>query len=84
MEFKKENYHNNALLKSRSLLIMSGESRFDWTHGIIPRKFDVINTVDGPDVICRGTRISITFRRVIQNQVNKSNLLNINYLNYIF
>lgn len=70
MEFKKDNCHNSVLLKSRSLLIMSGESRYDWTHGITPRKFDLINTVDGPDVICRGTRISITFRRVVQNQVN--------------
>ncbi|XP_022164867.1 alkylated DNA repair protein alkB homolog 8-like isoform X2 [Myzus persicae] len=70
MEFRKGNYHNSILLKSKSLLIMSGESRFDWTHGITPRKFDMINTVDGPDIICRGTRISVTFRRVVQNHEN--------------
>lgn len=62
---------------------MSGESRFDWTHGITPRKFDMINTEDGPDILRRGTRISITFRRVVQNQqsieVNVL-LLNINHL----
>lgn len=55
---------------------MSGESRFDWTHGITPRKFDMINTVDGPDIISRGTRISVTFRRVVQDceniEVNKT------------
>ncbi|VVC35353.1 Zinc finger, DPH-type,DnaJ domain,ALKBH8, RNA recognition motif,Oxoglutarate/iron-dependent [Cinara cedri] len=72
MEFRKDNYHNSVLLKSKSLLVMSGESRFNWTHGITPRKFDVINTVNGPDVLCRGTRISVTFRRVIQNQAKEN------------
>lgn len=70
MEFKKDNVHNSILLKSKSLLIMSDESRYVWTHGITPRKFDMINTVDGPDIISRGTRISITFRRVVQNHAN--------------
>lgn len=70
MEFKKENFHNSIQLKSKSLLIMSGESRYYWTHGITPRKFDMINTVDGPDIMCRGTRISVTFRRVVQNPEN--------------
>lgn len=70
MEFRKENCYNSVLLKSKSLLIMSGESRFDWTHGITPRKFDMINTEDGPDILHRGTRISITFRRVVQSQQN--------------
>jgi len=49
---------------------MSGESRFDWTHGITPRKFDIIDTSDGPDIMCRGSRISVTFRRVVQNHEN--------------
>lgn len=84
MEFRKKNIHNSILLKSKSLLIMSGESRYDWNHGITPRKFDIINTVDGPDVMCRGTRISITFRRVTQScenvDVNKI-LLIIDYSN---
>jgi len=79
MEFRKGNYHNSILLKSKSLLIMSGESRFDWTHGITPRKFDMINTAEGPDIICRRTRISVTFRRVVQNyeniEVNKTLIL---------
>lgn len=70
MEFRKENFHTSVLLKSKSLLIMSGESRYSWTHGITPRKFDIINTIDGPDIMCRGTRISITFRRVTQNHKN--------------
>lgn len=70
MEFRKQNFHNSILLKSKSLLIMSGESRHFWTHGITPRKFDMINTVDGLDIMCRGTRISITFRRVVEMHEN--------------
>lgn len=70
MEFRKGNFHNSILLKSKSLLIMSGESRLVWTHGITPRKFDIINTVDGPDIMCRRNRISVTFRRVVQNHEN--------------
>lgn len=79
MEFRKEECCNSILLKSKSLLIMSGESRYDWTHGITPRKFDIINTEDGPDILRRGTRISITFRRVVQNQQNNE----VNVLLYI-
>lgn len=75
MEFRRQNDHRSIYLKSKSLLIMSGESRYNWTHGITPRKFDMINTVDGPDIVSRGTRISVTFRRVVQNcesiEVNK-------------
>lgn len=70
MEFRKENCHNSILLKAKSLLIMSNESRFDWTHGITPRKFDIINTENGPDILRRETRISITFRKVVQSQQN--------------
>lgn len=75
MEFKKGIHHNSSLLKSKSLLIMSGESRFEWTHGIKPRKFDIINTEDGPDIIKREIRISVTFRRIVHKhetiKVNK-------------
>jgi len=70
MEFRKENVLNSILLKSKSLLIMSDESRYAWTHGITPRKFDMIKTVDGPDIMSRGIRISVTFRRVVQNHKN--------------
>lgn len=85
MDFRKENIQNSILLKSKSLLIMSGESRYDWNHGITPRKFDIINTVDGPDIMCRGTRISVTFRRVTRSykniDVNRILLLIIDYSN---
>jgi len=78
MEFRKDLFkHNSVFIKAKSLLIMSGESRYEWTHGITPRKMDLISTVDGPDVVYRGTRFSITFRRVIEfTKVN--NIVNIN------
>lgn len=73
MEFRKDLFkHNSVFIKAKSLLIMSGESRYEWTHGITPRKMDLISTEDGPDVVYRGTRFSITFRRVIEfTKVNK-------------
>lgn len=38
------------LLEVGSLLILSGEARYDWTHGLKPQK---------------GDRVSVTFRKVI-------------------
>nr|XP_057935300.1 alkylated DNA repair protein alkB homolog 8 [Doryrhamphus excisus] len=69
----------NVFLPGRSLLVMQGESRYLWTHGITPRKFD---TVPAFDPLCaapttcdlgaldqltlskRGTRTSFTFRKI--------------------
>lgn len=71
MEFRKPNNTNNkeytqhvsVLLPRRSLLIMSGESRYGWKHGITPRKIDVIRNTDGHlTTKFRSKRISYTFR----------------------
>ncbi|MEL6310548.1 MAG: alpha-ketoglutarate-dependent dioxygenase AlkB, partial [Chloroflexota bacterium] len=57
-----EGQHTNSiLLAPRSLLIMAGEARYDWKHGIAARKSDV---VDGKR-IARQRRISLTMRKVI-------------------
>jgi hypothetical protein len=48
-------------LPPRSLLLMNGDSRYEWTHGIAPRKMDKVNGV----VIPRGRRLSLTLRRVL-------------------
>lgn len=53
--------HIPLLLEARSLMIMSGESRYKWTHGIAARCQDI---VDGR-VIKRRRRVSLTFRNVI-------------------
>jgi alkylated DNA repair dioxygenase AlkB len=63
MEFK--NIHSGQsstqILARRGLLVLDDEARFNWTHGILARKSDVI---DGRKVL-RGRRVSLTFRTVI-------------------
>lgn len=51
----------NVHLPPRSLLVISGESRYRWEHAIRPRRIDII---DGKAVE-RGTRVSLTFRNVL-------------------
>lgn len=65
--------HVPVLLPSRSVAILTGESRYLWTHGITPRKSDVVTALElGEGVtgeqrltlLKRGTRTSFTFRTV--------------------
>ncbi|WP_250253502.1 alpha-ketoglutarate-dependent dioxygenase AlkB [Chryseobacterium sp. Marseille-Q3244] len=49
------------LLEPRSLLVMSGEARYGWSHGIAGKKSDEYKGQNFP----RSTRISLTFRKVI-------------------
>lgn len=71
MEFRKPSLtndkeyvtHVSLSLPRRSLLIMSGESRYGWKHGITPRKIDVIRNEAGHlSTKFRSMRISYTFR----------------------
>ncbi|XP_044524997.1 alkylated DNA repair protein alkB homolog 8 [Gracilinanus agilis] len=77
MDFKHPDGHTvSVMLPQRSLLVMTGESRYLWTHGITPRKFDVIQASEGQKsgIITndvgnltlnkRGVRTSFTFRKV--------------------
>lgn len=50
-----------VLLESGSLIVLTGEARHRWTHGIAQRKTDTFNGLK----IDRGLRISMTFRKVI-------------------
>lgn len=49
------------LLEPRSLIILSGDARYQWKHGIAARKTDKYQG----QIIQRGRRISLTFRNVI-------------------
>lgn len=49
------------LITPRTLLMMTGESRYHWYHGIPPRKSDKFNG----QVLKRQRRVSITFRKVV-------------------
>lgn len=63
LNFEREPNSKNKiplLLEQKSLLVMTGESRFNWFHGIPSRKNDTFNGAKHK----RGRRISITFRKV--------------------
>lgn len=65
MDFRDDSgRHLPLLVPRRSLLVMTGESRYDWTHGITPRKLDLVHLHDRLTVRERGSRISFTFRKV--------------------
>lgn len=49
------------VLEPRSIVVIRGESRYQWTHGIVPR---IADEIDG-ERVRRKVRISITFRKVI-------------------
>lgn len=62
MDFRHPNGAHQALfLPPRSLLVLGGEARYAWTHGIAPRKSDV-----GPtgELIERTRRVSLTYRKI--------------------
>lgn len=71
MEFKNDNIaHYCVNLPRRSLLIMSEESRYFWTHCITPRKFDVMKKNNRCTLSVRGVRISYTFRKLRNGECN--------------
>lgn len=76
MEFKRESETLCVLLPQRSLAIIRGESRYDWTHAIIPRKYDFYYTLQGCKCFKRGTRISFTFRKVLRGDCKCAYTLN--------
>jgi alkylated DNA repair dioxygenase AlkB len=49
------------LLEPRSLVVLKGEARYGWMHGIPPRKSDIV----AGTTVRRSRRVSLTFRKVI-------------------
>lgn len=64
MNFKKGDAKVDVVLPRRSLLVMTGEARYAWTHGISSKLSDSIETTDGVMKQTRGVRTSFTFRKV--------------------
>lgn len=62
MDFTKDNERIALMLEPGSLLVLTGEARYDWKHGIAARREDVINGVRYQ----RGRRVSVTYRTVIR------------------
>ncbi|XP_054923816.2 tRNA (carboxymethyluridine(34)-5-O)-methyltransferase alkbh8 isoform X2 [Dermacentor andersoni] len=62
-----------------SALILSGDSRYVWSHGIASRKFDVVPRSGGPDsgiaLSQRGVRVSYTFRHIRRGSCKCGNAL---------
>lgn len=64
MDFKNKNdrqHKKEVLLEPRSLVVITGEARYNWTHGIPAREKD--KWLDR--YIPRQRRVSLTFRKVI-------------------
>ncbi|MDE0020040.1 MAG: alpha-ketoglutarate-dependent dioxygenase AlkB [Candidatus Poribacteria bacterium] len=70
MEFKKKGEEKTtkteAWLAPRSLVVLKGAARYEWKHGIPPRKSDVWEGVKHS----RGRRVSLTFRKVIVDGID--------------
>lgn len=49
------------MLEPCSLIILSGDARYKWKHGISSRKTDKYKGL----IIQRGRRVSLTFRSII-------------------
>lgn len=64
MDFKQGENKIALNLPARSLLIMSGEARYAWSHGICPRRNDNIETNNGFSTRPRSIRVSFTFRKI--------------------
>ena len=59
MEFQKEKEKKEFVLKENSIVILTKDARYLWTHAIPARKSDKINGIPQK----RKTRISLTFRK---------------------
>ncbi|KAJ7868585.1 hypothetical protein B0H14DRAFT_2729596 [Mycena olivaceomarginata] len=49
-------------LPERSMIVLSGEARYDWTHGIDKRAVDLVSDSESQWIVERGVRMSVTFR----------------------
>ncbi|XP_017007976.3 tRNA (carboxymethyluridine(34)-5-O)-methyltransferase ALKBH8 [Drosophila takahashii] len=73
MDFRRGEEQVQVRLPRRSLLIMSNEARYDWTHGIRPKHIDVVpSSSGGLTTQSRGKRTSLTFRRLRRGPCNCS------------
>jgi alkylated DNA repair dioxygenase AlkB len=61
MDFNRDQERVSVMLEPGSLLVLSGEARYGWKHGIAARHEDVLNGVR----YRRGRRVSVTLRTVI-------------------
>lgn len=68
MDFTHETKASQHLfLPSGSVLVLSGEARYEWKHGITARSFDRVQRVDGigMEKVRRSIRLSVTIRSML-------------------
>lgn len=72
MTFQNGSLRKDILLQRRSLLVMSGNARWDWSHGIAKRKTDknILHFNGKSENITRQRRISLTFRKMKHATLN--------------
>jgi alkylated DNA repair dioxygenase AlkB len=81
MKLAKDKEEYNIYLPRRSLLTLSGDARYKWTHAIEKKKIDdkrMINVCTGnymtTFITKRGTRVSITIRKLKKSvKINEEN-----------
>ncbi|KAK4046407.1 hypothetical protein OIV83_006066 [Microbotryomycetes sp. JL201] len=64
MEFERQSTVHALLLRPGDVLVLSGEARWQWKHGIAYRHEDTISEDGDTYTLCRRTRMSITLRRL--------------------
>ena len=62
MTFQNGEKRYDAYMPERTVYMMRGEARWEWSHGIEGRISDVVETKDGVETRLRSTRVSATFR----------------------
>jgi alkylated DNA repair dioxygenase AlkB len=64
MDFARGGEKLSVWLARRSLVVMHGIARYEWTHGIARRKSDKVGTF----IVPRSRRVSLTFRASLGGQ----------------
>ncbi|XP_045603225.1 alkylated DNA repair protein alkB homolog 8 isoform X2 [Procambarus clarkii] len=75
-ETKDKPRHYVVYLPPRSLCVMTGPARYEWSHGICPRMTDVVpnkNSTTGLQLLPREERVSFTFRKIRQGECGCQN-----------
>ncbi len=59
----RDSRNEELYLQGRSLIVLSGAARYEWTHAIPGRKSDIVNGFK----LDRSRRVSLTFRTMVLN-----------------
>jgi alkylated DNA repair dioxygenase AlkB len=62
MTFQNGEKRYDAYMPERTIYVMTGEARWEWSHGIEGRNSDLVERKDGVETRLRSTRVSVTFR----------------------